>query len=459
MNNAECKCLRENHSVRTVAEVMRVIRRTSDPTVRHLQRRNCACTYCKNDRERMGCTNPNKCTKAAMRIIQTIKPKWDVSREAPNDNLTLTTSRKEKNIEERQNPHGKLTFNPTVTTMMPLAEGFRIFTKPEAFSSEPAHRRVRGAEIPEEAITVYTDGSCMNNGDENAAAGSGVWFGHEDPRNIARRVPGTTQTNQAGEVFAITLAARATPPFAPLHIISDSRYAIDGLTMHLQDWSDKGWIGVANADHFKSAAYQLRTRSATTTFEWTKGHAGTEGNEGADRLAGMGAAMPNNEIDHLEVPDRWNLTGAKLATLTQASAYKGIREIQKKNERTAAAAPLDMTRYRVQDDLGGGVPTDATIWQAIRHKDISRNISDFLWRTLHQSQRVGRYWRHIPNYEQRSMCELCDEEESMDHILTECNSPERRLIWGMAESAWRKKHHTWPEPHLGNIIGAPLAQF
>ena len=101
----------------------------------------------------------------------------------------------------------------------------------------------------------------------------------------------------------------------------------------------------------------------------------------------------------------------------------------------------------------------ATTGGAIRHKDISRNISDFLWRTLHQSQRVGRYWRHIPNYEQRSMCELCDEEESMDHILTECNSPERRLIWGMAESAWRKKHHTWPEPHLGNIIGAPLAQF
>lgn len=118
-----------------------------------------------------------------------------------------------------------------------------------------------------------------------------------------------------------------------------------------------------------------------------------------------------------------------------------------------------MARHCVHDDLGGRMPTNATIWHALRHKDVSRNISDFLWRATHQSQRVGKYWKHIPGYEQRGMCTICDEEESMIHILIDCESPERKLIWGLAEKAWHKKHPTWPAPHLGNIIGAPLAQF
>ncbi|KAI0085283.1 ribonuclease H-like domain-containing protein [Irpex rosettiformis] len=219
-------------------------------------------------------------------------------------------------------------------------------------------------------------------------------------------VPGTRQSNQTGEIFAINKAAQIVPPFAPLHIISDSKYAIEGLTAYLQDWSDKD---MANANHFRAAAYRLWARSARMTFKWTKGHAGEKGNEGANKLAGKGAEKQLNEDDNLEILDRWNLTKAKLATITQALAYKGITAAQKQTEQKAA-----------------------------EHKDISRNISDFLW--------------HIPDYEQRATCELCNVEDSIKHILTECDTSENK-------KAWLKKHNTWPAPHLGNIIGAPLAQF
>ncbi|KAI0342481.1 hypothetical protein BDW22DRAFT_1357838 [Trametopsis cervina] len=42
--------------------------------------------------------------------------------------------------------------------------------------------------------------------------------------------------------------ANLPPPFAPTHIVSDSRYAIQGLIVHLPRWKDQGWIGIADAE-------------------------------------------------------------------------------------------------------------------------------------------------------------------------------------------------------------------
>ncbi len=385
-------------------------------------------------------------------------PKWDPEQTPAQDGLTLTERRKAKNRWARKNEE-KITFDPSVTTGDTLAQGFRVFTDPGVFNSLPANRTAQGANIEEEATTAYTDGSCLNNGDLDAKAGSGVWFGQDDERNRSVRLPGPSQSNQAAEVFAVLKAVEATPPFAPLHIISDSRYAIDGLTEHLTKWQDKGWINVANASYFKKTAYALRTRSAPTTFEWVKGHSGEEGNEEADRLAGEGAEKPAVDPLSTEIPDIWNLTGAKLASLTQALAYQGILRTKGYRQRPATEAPLDMARHCVHDHLGGRMPTDATLWHSLRHKDVSRNISDFLWRVMHNSYRVGKYWNNIPGYEERATCPKCGTEESMAHILVDCEEPGRAVIWELAKKAWQKAGEEWPQMHLGNILGAAMAEF
>ena len=52
-----------------------------------------------------------------------------------------------------------------------------------------------------ERIEVFTDGCCFgNNLYENRKAGSGVFFGDGDPRNLAIKVPGN-QTNQRAEIY------------------------------------------------------------------------------------------------------------------------------------------------------------------------------------------------------------------------------------------------------------------
>ena len=178
--------------------------------------------------------------------------------------------------------------------------------------------------------TVFTDGACIDNGGENAAAGSGVWYTDNDPRNKSVQVPHEEQSNQTGELHAVLLAVRSHPPNGDLCIVSDSRYVIDGLTKHLRRREDRGWIDVQHSDLFQSITAWMRWRNARTRFRWVKGHSGNRGNEGADKLAGEGAKKPLPEQpDTPEHPQNQLARGAKICKLEQRDFYKILRDKKK----------------------------------------------------------------------------------------------------------------------------------
>jgi len=85
-----------------------------------------------------------------------------------------------------------------------------------------------------------------------------------------------------------------------------------------------GGYGVKNATMFKKVAHISRYRAARTKFQWTKGHNGTIGNEESDKLAKEGANKRTPDVLDLNIPVEFDIQGAKLSTLTQAKAYKGI---------------------------------------------------------------------------------------------------------------------------------------
>jgi ribonuclease HI len=411
LRSKEGKCLLTKHRVSTVADVSHVASQTEH--VLHTPGDNrCACPLCSLVREETHCKHPAACATLAGSLRDSLGPKWHPDTLPPVDNLTLTRHRKEKNRRARLERKA-ITFNPSVTSGDALDEGFRIFTDPVTLGAAPAFRTMHQVPNRQPRLVVYTDGSCIHNGDANAWAGAGVWFGRNDARNLAIRVPGVVQSNQAGEILAIQQAAARAPPDTQLHIISDSQYAIDGLTIHLAKWVNRGWLGVANAALFRSAAYHLQARSAPTTFQWVKGHSNDEGNDGADTLAGIGARKPTPDDIDLAVPASWNTTGVKMSALTQAIAYLGVRATRKARHRKGDEVNLERTYHYVHDHLSRRYHTNSQIWQALRHKDVTRKISDFLWKVMHNSLRVGRYWSHIPGYEGRATCNLCDEEESI----------------------------------------------
>jgi ribonuclease HI len=119
---------------------------------------------------------------------------------------------------------------------------------------------------------------------------------------------------------------------------------------------------------------------------------------------------------------------------------------------------LDKTRWAIKD-LSGKLPTDACIWNAIRSKNITRTIREFLWKCLHNAYRLGKIWENIPGYEQRAICPICHIEESMEHILTECDATAPKIIWDLAEKLWKMQQSRWPQLKYGTILGCNMANF
>ncbi|EIW54950.1 RnaseH-domain-containing protein [Trametes versicolor FP-101664 SS1] len=249
------------------------------------------------------------------------------------------------------------------------------------------------------------------------------------------------------------MAHRRTAPFAPMNIVSDSKYVVNGLTEHLPGWERRGWIGVANATIIKEVVSLLRSRSAPTTFKWVKGHSGVRGNEEADRLAGEGAACPPPARPlHLPAPERYMVRGASLPHLTQRLAYQGIQEWNAKDDRPATLRNLLTVQRDLERAFGVRAP-EQMVWNLLRRNPISRKARDFTWKALHEGHRVGKYWAHIPGYEDRAICPVCGVTETMEHILCQCEAPGQRVAWALARGILSKKSLNLPELTLGLALG------
>ncbi|KAI9003568.1 ribonuclease H-like domain-containing protein [Gaertneriomyces semiglobifer] len=153
-----------------------------------------------------------------------------------------------------------------------------------------------GMNLP--VIEVYTDGACTNNGKgARARAGYGVWYGHNDPRNISAPLPGPLQTNNRAEMTAVIKALQSVPKFMHVIIHSDSQYMKNGIEKWIEGWKRTGWISkssgkpVLNKDLWVELDKLRDEYDGAIEFRYVKGHAGIAGNEGADKLAVAGAQM------------------------------------------------------------------------------------------------------------------------------------------------------------------------
>ena len=244
--------------------------------------------------------------------------------------------------------------------------------------------------------------------------------------------------NQVGEIAAIIAVAEAVPPSWPLKIHTDSKYIIDGLTTHLSIWEDNGWIGIKNATLLKKAAYILKKCAAPTYFQWVKGHSRVEGNEECDRLAKEGANKDNPDELNLDVPIEFDLQGAKLATLTQVTAYKGIMEQRAPYNRPATAHNLERSQIAIAD-YTRKLETNESIWRGLQKTTIRTKICQFLYKAMHETQKIGNFWTHIQGYEERQYCPTCGTTELMEHILIACRAGPTQIIWKLAKESWPKR--------------------
>ncbi|KAJ7508726.1 ribonuclease H-like domain-containing protein [Mycena galericulata] len=147
---------------------------------------------------------------------------------------------------------------------------------------------------------VHSDGACKGNGQARPVAGVGVFWGPDDPRNIAERCPGD-QTNNRAELIAILRVLETTPHSQrPLLIKTDSKYCIQCFQDWLPNWIRNNFVTadkqpVKNASLIRYLAAQLEARARRgqkVQLQYVKGHSGHQGNDGADAQANLGALQP-----------------------------------------------------------------------------------------------------------------------------------------------------------------------
>ena len=147
-------------------------------------------------------------------------------------------------------------------------------------------------------LVVFTDGSCIKNGRNNAIGGIGIHFPNKELEDISKIYDIGICTNQRTELYAILLALRYIKHnlgFKNYKIIikTDSKYSIDCITKWIYGWIKNGWKTKNNTPVANKEFIELINKyyeKYDIIFMHVESHTGladsdSKGNETADKLA------------------------------------------------------------------------------------------------------------------------------------------------------------------------------
>ncbi len=114
----------------------------------------------------------------------------------------------------------------------------------------PKPRPLSTFQPQKKVITVFTDGSTINNGKraEIVSGGVGVYFGKNDGRNISKKVVSQKVTNNVCELMACILAVETvikseeTMDFVEIKIYTDSEYTINSILKWADNWEKNNYM-------------------------------------------------------------------------------------------------------------------------------------------------------------------------------------------------------------------------
>ena len=137
-------------------------------------------------------------------------------------------------------------------------------------------------------ITIYTDGSCLNN------PGNGGWAAIINNNNQVKKISGSVKdtTNNKMELMAPIKALQEIKEKQPIEIYTDSQYVRLGITDWVHKWIKKNWK-TSKKEPVKNKELWIQLYELTSTYDikwiWVKAHAGNILNEEVDLLAKQAA--------------------------------------------------------------------------------------------------------------------------------------------------------------------------
>ena len=137
-------------------------------------------------------------------------------------------------------------------------------------------------------ITIYTDGSCLNN------PGNGGWAAIININDEIKKISGSVKdtTNNKMELMAPIKALQEIKEKQPIEIYTDSQYVRLGITDWVHKWMKNNWQ-TSKKEPVKNKELWIQLYELTNSFDikwiWVKAHAGNLLNEEVDLLAKQAA--------------------------------------------------------------------------------------------------------------------------------------------------------------------------
>ena len=137
-------------------------------------------------------------------------------------------------------------------------------------------------------ITIYTDGSCLNN------PGNGGWAAIINLNGEIKKISGSVKdtTNNKMELMAPIKALQEIKKKQSIEIYTDSQYVRLGITNWVHKWIKNNWQ-TSKKEPVKNKELWIQLYELTSSFDvkwiWVKAHAGNILNEEVDLLAKQAA--------------------------------------------------------------------------------------------------------------------------------------------------------------------------
>src|SRR4051812_38663090 len=138
-------------------------------------------------------------------------------------------------------------------------------------------------------VTIVCDGSSLGNGRGETRAAAVAVLGFKGYRKAVGEYLGNA-TNQQAEIAAATVGLKNLTEPCKVHLMSDSRYVVETMMGNFRKKTNhEWWSKLENA----ASKHEI-------TWEWTKGHAGHEIQEIADKAARKIAGLGHVDKSFLE---------------------------------------------------------------------------------------------------------------------------------------------------------------
>jgi ribonuclease HI len=167
--------------------------------------------------------------------------------------------------------------------------------------AEPKIKEAYVATSTGDELTIYCDGACKGNPGKSGS-GLALYEGSKKPTLLYGQYKklGTNNTAELNALHKALLIAKEAEG-SKVSICCDSKYSIDCITKWAYSWKAKGWTKkggeIKNLEIIQEAHALYEELKERVAVKHVKGHAGFEGNELADRMAGYTIVAMNEDYE------------------------------------------------------------------------------------------------------------------------------------------------------------------